>query len=65
MRLFFLFNKKTITQIIVNLIIWRFKKKYNLLYSDTHQEILNKFSNEEKIKYQKLFKTFEILKYSK
>ena len=64
-RLFFLFNKKTITQIIVNLIIWRFKKKYNLLYSDTHQEILNKFSNEEKIKYQKLFKTFEILKYSK
>ena len=63
-RLFFLFNKKTITQIIVNLIIWRFKKKYNLLYSDTHQEILNKFSNEEKIKYQKLFKTFEILKYS-
>ena len=56
-RLFFLFNKKTITQIIVNLIIWRFKKKYNLLYSDTHQEIFNKFSNEEKIKYQKLFKT--------
>ena len=63
-RLLFLFNKKTITQIIVNLIIWRFKKKYNLLYSDTHQEIFNKFSNEEKIKYQKLFKTYEILKYS-
>ncbi len=63
-RLLFLFNKKTITQIIVNLIIWRFKKKYNLLYSDTHQEIFNKFSNEEKIKYQKLFKTFEVLKYS-
>ncbi len=63
-RLLFLFNKRTITQIKVNLIIWRFKKKYNLLYSDTHQEILNKFSNEEKIKYQKLFKTFEILKYS-
>ena len=50
---------------MVNLLIWRFKNKYNLLYSDTHQEILNKFSNEEKIKYQKLFKTFEILKYSK
>ena len=48
-RLLFLFNKKTITQIIVNLIIWRFKKKYNLLYSDTHQEIFNKFSNEEKL----------------
>ena len=63
-RLLFLFNKKTITQIIVNLIIWRFKKKYNLLYSDTHQEIFNKFSNKEKIKYQKLFNTFEILKYS-
>ena len=64
-RFLFLFNKKTITQIMVNLLIWRFKNKYNLLYSDTHQEILNKFSNEEKIKYQKLFKTFEILKYSK
>ena len=63
-RLLFLFNKKTITQIIVNLIIYRFKKKYNLLYSDTHQEIFNKFSNEEKIKYQKLFKRFEALKYS-
>ena len=63
-RFLFLFNKKTITQIMVNLLIWRFKNKYNLLYSDTHQEILNKFSNEEKIKYQKLFKTFEILKYS-
>tara|TARA_A100001234_G_scaffold196819_1_gene186547 strand:- start:188 stop:2044 length:1857 start_codon:yes stop_codon:yes gene_type:complete len=64
-RFLFLFNKKTITQIMLNLLIWRFKNKYNLLYSDTHQEILNKFSNEEKIKYQKLFKTFEILKYSK
>ena len=64
-RFLFLFNKKTITQIMVNLLIRRFKNKYNLLYSDTHQEILNKFSNEEKIKYQKLFKTFEILKYSK
>ena len=63
-RFLFLFNKKTITQIMVNLLIWRFKNKYNLLYSDTHQEILNKFSNEEKIKYQKLFKTYEILKYS-
>lgn len=63
-RLLFLFNKRTITQIKVNLIIWRFKKKYNLLYSDTHQEIFSKFPNKEKIKYQKLFNTFEILKYS-
>ena len=63
-RLLFLFNKKTITQIILNLVIWRFKKKYNLLYSDTHQEIFNKFSNKEKIKFQKLFKKFEVLKYS-
>ena len=63
-RLLFLFNKKTITQIMVNLLIWRFKNKYNLLYSDTHQEIFSKFPNKEKIKYQKLFNTFEILKYS-
>ncbi len=63
-RLLFLFNKKTITQIMVNLLIWRFKKKYNLLYSDTHQEILNKFPSKEKFKYRKLFNTFEILKYS-
>ncbi len=63
-RLLFLFNKKTITQIMVNLLIWRFKNKYNLLYSDTHQEIFSKFPNEKKIKYQKLFYTFEILKYS-
>jgi len=51
-RLLFLFNKKTITQIMVNLLIWRFKKKYNLLYSDTHQEILNKFPSKEKFKYR-------------
>ena len=63
-RLLFLFNKKTITQIMVNLLIWRFKNKYNLLYSDTHQEILNKFPSKEKFKYRKLFNTFEILKYS-
>ena len=63
-RLLFLFNKRTITQIKVNLIIWRFKKKYNLLYSDTHQEILNKFPSKEKFKYRKLFNTFEKLKYS-
>ena len=63
-RLLFLLNKKKINQIKLNLIIWRFKKKYNLLYSDTHQEIFNKFPNKKKIKYQKLFKTFEILKYS-
>ena len=64
-KLLFLFNKRTITQIKVNLIIWRFKKKYNLLYSDTHQEILNKFPSKEKFKYRKLFNTFEKLKYSK
>lgn len=64
LRLLFLFNKRTITQIKVNLIIWRFKKKYNLLYSDTHQEILNKFPSKEKFKYRKLFNTFEKLKYS-
>ena len=63
-RLLFLLKKNIIIQIRVNLLIWRFKKKYNLLYSDTHQEIFNKFPNKKKIKYQKLFKTFEILKYS-
>ena len=63
-RLLFLFNKRTIIKIIINLIIWRFQKKYNLLYSDTHQEIINKFSNKEKVKYQKLFNIFEIAKYS-
>ena len=63
-RLLFLFNKRTLTQIIINFVIWRFKKKYKLLSSDTHQEIFNKFSSKEKIKYQKLFDNFEILKYS-
>ena len=63
-RLLFLLNKGTINQIIVNFVIWRLKKKYNLLYSDTHQEIFSKFSKKEKIKYKKLFKTFEVLKYS-
>ena len=63
-RLLFLFNKRTLTQIIINFVIWRFKKKYKLLSSDTHQEIFNKFSSKEKIKYQKLFDNFEIFKYS-
>ena len=63
-RLLFLFNKRTLTQIIINFVIWRLKKKYKLLSSDTHQEIFNKFSSKEKIKYQKLFDNFEILKYS-
>ena len=63
-RLLFLFNKRTLTQIIINFVIWRFKKKYKLLSSDTHQEIFNKFSSKEKIKYLKLFDNFEILKYS-
>ena len=63
-RLLFLFNKRTLTQIIINLVIWRFKKKYKILSSDTHQEIFDKFSSKEKIKYQKLFDNFEILKYS-
>ena len=63
-RLLFLFNKRILTQIIINFVIWRFKKKYKLLSSDTHQEIFNKFSSKEKIKYQKLFDNFEILKYS-
>lgn len=62
-RLLFLFNKRTLTQIIINFVIWRFKKKFKLLSSDTHQEIFNKFSSKEKIKYQKLFHNFEILKY--
>ena len=44
-RLLFLFNKRTLTQIIINFVIWRFKKKYKLLSSDTHQEIFNKFSS--------------------
>ena len=63
-RLLFLFNKRILTQIIINFVIWRFKKKYKLLSSDTHQEIFNKFSSKEKIKYLKLFHNFEILKYS-
>ena len=63
-RLLFLFNKRILTQIIINFVIWRFKKKYKLLSSDTHQEIFNKFSSKEKNKYQKLFHNFEILKYS-
>ena len=63
-RFLFLFNKKKFIKLVINFIIWRLRKKRNLLYSDTHQQILNKFSLKEKNKYQYLFKTFEIIKYS-
>ncbi len=63
-RFLLLFNKKKFVKLIINFIIWRLRKKRNLLYSDTHQQILNKFSIKEKNKYQNLFKIFEIIKYS-
>ena len=63
-RFLFLFDKKKFVKLSINLIIWRLRKKRNLLYSDTHQQILNKFSIKEKNKYQNLFKIYEITKYS-
>lgn len=63
-RFLFLFNKKKFIKLVINFTIWRLRKKRKLLYSDTHQQILNKFSLKEKNKYQYLFKTFEIIKYS-
>ena len=63
-RFLFLFNKKKFIKLVVNFVIWRLKKKYNLLYSDTHQQILNKLSEREKNKYKYLFEIFEIVKYS-
>jgi len=63
-RFLFLFDKKTLVKLAINFTIWRLRKKRNLLYSDTHQQILNKFSIKEKNKYQNLFKIFEIIKYS-
>ena len=55
-RFLFLFNKKKFIKLVINFIIWRLRNKRNLLYSDTHQQILNKFSIKEKNKYQNLFK---------
>jgi len=63
-RFLLLFNKKKFIKILINFVIWRLRKKYNLLHSDTHQQILNKLSEREKSKYQNLFKIFEISKYS-
>ena len=63
-RFLFLFNKKKFIKLVINIIIWRLRKKYYLLHSDTHQQILNKLSEREKNKYQNLFKIFEIAKYS-
>jgi len=63
-RFLFLLNKKNFIKLVINFTIWRLRKKRKLLYSDTHQQILNKFSLKEKNKYQYLFKTFEIIKYS-
>ena len=63
-RFLFLFNKKKFIKLVINFVIWRLRKKYNLLHSDTHQQILNKLSEREKSKYQNLFKIFEISKYS-
>ena len=63
-RFLFLFNKKKFIKLVINFTIWRLRKKRKLLYSDTHQQILNKFSLKEKNKYQYLFKIFEIIKYS-
>ena len=63
-RFLFLFNKKKFIKLLINFVIWKLRKEYNLLYSDTHQEILNKLSKREKNKYQNLFKIFEIAKYS-
>ena len=63
-RFLFLFNKKKFIKLVINFIIWRLRKKYNLLHSDTHQQILSKLSEREKNKYLNLFKIFEIAKYS-
>ena len=63
-RFLFLFNKKKFIKLVINFIIWRLRKKYNLLHSDTHQQILSKLSERDKNKYQNLFKIFEIAKYS-
>ncbi len=63
-RFLFLFNKKKFIKLLINFVIWKLRKEYNLLYSDTHQEMLNKLSKREKNKYQNLFKIFEIAKYS-
>ena len=63
-KFLFLLNKKNFIKLVINFTIWRLRKKRKLLYSDTHQQILNKFSLKEKNKYQYLFKTFEIIKYS-
>ena len=63
-RFLFLFNKKKFIKLVINFVIWRLRKKYNLLHSDTHQQILSKLSEREKNKYQNLFKIFEIAKYS-
>ena len=63
-RFLFLLNKKNFIKLVINFTIWRLRKKRKLLYSDTHQQILNKFSLKEKNKYQYLFKIFEIIKYS-
>ena len=63
-RFLFLFNKKKFIKLVINFVIWRLRKKYNLLYSDTHQQILNKLSVREQNKYKNLFEIFEIVKYS-
>ena len=63
-RFLFLFNKKKFIKLVINFVIWRLRKKYNLLYSDTHQQILNKLSVREQHKYKNLFEIFEIVKYS-
>ena len=63
-RFLLLFNKKKFIKLITNFVIWRLRKKYNLLYSDTHQQILNKLPVRQKNKYQNLFEIFEIAKYS-
>ena len=49
-RFLFLFDKKTLVKLAINFTIWRLRKKRNLLYSDTHQQILSKFSIKEKNK---------------
>ena len=63
-RFLFLFNKKKFIKLVINFVIWKLRKKYNLLYSDTHQQILNKLSVREQNKYKNLFEIFEIVKYS-
>ena len=57
-RFLFLFNKKKFIKLVINFVIWRLRKKYNLLYSDTHQQILNKLSVREQNKYKNLFEIF-------